>query len=245
MCAAFVARNTRFSLVRQERRLGWVGNVNDLLRRVDGEYCFFAFHDDLLEPTFVEQLVLRLEERPSAVLAFCDMDTTFPDGHVEISRYDLLEGVADPVERGRRIVGQEGDWWTPHRGVFRASVGRSIGGLRQHLAGEFMADWPWLLHLSLYGEFTRVPSVLCHKHYREASLSRTWGFSRRQQAAVALSCLREALRARVRPTVRLAVAAVVVRWLAGRALRSVLCQASSAVGADEPRQERPGRREDP
>ena len=33
--------------------------------------------------------------------------------------------------------------------------------------GEYSADLPWLLHMSLLGEFVRVPEVLCYKFYEE------------------------------------------------------------------------------
>lgn len=197
ICDHYAMHHSGFEVIRQTSRLGWIGNVNDLLRRVDAPYAMFAFHDDILDPRFVERLARRLDESPNAVLAFSDMETTFQDGHKEMSRYDALDGVTDPVERTKRIIEKRGDWWTPHRGIFRAAVGKSIGGLRPHRAGEFAADWPWLLHLSLHGEFSREPEVLCFKYYRDASLSRSWGFTTTQRGAVALSCLREVMRAQV------------------------------------------------
>ena len=69
--------------------------------------------------------------------------------------------------------------------------GRKIQGLKTHGAGEFSADRPWLLHMSLLGEFARVPETLCFKYYKPESLSRNWEFSPRQQYQVAVACLRE------------------------------------------------------
>jgi glycosyltransferase involved in cell wall biosynthesis len=197
ICESYAARDGRFEVLRQQRRLGWIGNTNELLRHVEAKYCFFALHDDVLEPTFVSDLVAALEVNPRSVVAFSDMDTTYLDGQVKIGAYDLLDGVHDPVERTLRILGRRGDWWTPHRGIFRVDIGKRIGGLRKHLAGEFRADWPWLVHLSLYGEFVRVPKVLCHKHYMKESLSLGWKRTRWQNAALNISCIREILRAKV------------------------------------------------
>ena len=32
-----------------------------------------------------------------------------------------------------------------------------------HLAGEYKADWPWLLQLALLGEFIHIPEPLIRK----------------------------------------------------------------------------------
>jgi glycosyltransferase involved in cell wall biosynthesis len=197
VCEAYAARDPRFRVIRQRVRQGWVGNVNALLREVREGYCMFAFHDDLLDPPLVRELAARLDANPRAVLAFSDMDTIDQAGVCKQQVYDALDGMADPVERGRRILHRRGCWWVPYRGLFRASVGREIGGLRKHLAGEFSADWPWMLHLAVRGEFIRVPSTWVHKRYMRSSLSRTWAYSSPQWIAVTLSCFRELLRARV------------------------------------------------
>lgn len=205
VCEAVAARDARFRVLRQVARLGWVGNVNALLAQVETPYCFFAFHDDLLDADYVRSLARLLEADGAAVVAFSDMDTADEAGALKVQRYTVLEGVADPVERARRILAKTGAWWAPHRGLFRADVGREIGGLRRHLAGEFSADWPWLLHLALRGAFVREPRTLCHKRYMKRSLSREWGYTSAQNLAVTLSCIREVLRARVPVRVKAAL----------------------------------------
>ena len=193
MCEAFAARDPRFEVIRQTRNLGWIGNVNALLRaaRGRGEYFFFAFHDDTLEPEYVGALVAELEKNSRAVLAFCDVRITHVNGPEVVSNYDRLEGVADPLERGRRVIRQEGRWWIPHRGVFRSWAAENIGGLKRHLADDFVADWPWMLHMALLGEEIRVPRVLCNKVYHQESRSRQWDYTDFARWAVALSCMRE------------------------------------------------------
>lgn len=74
-----------------------------------------------------------------------------------------------------RHVGRRGGWWhTPNRGLFRAEAFRATGGMRPHAAGEFAADWPWLIRLAGRGDFLRVPEVLCRKRYMRTSLTKTW-----------------------------------------------------------------------
>lgn len=184
LCAAFAATTPRVQYLAQPKRLGWIGNVNALLHAADGDYVFFALHDDPLEPTYVERLVAALETHPRAVLAFADVEA--------VGRrwtYTRLEGVSDRFERARWILTRDGPWWAPYRGLFRPGVARQIGGMRRHPAGEFMADWPWLLRLSLLGEFVRVPEPLVHKVWLESGLSRRWRHSPWQKLGVMLACM--------------------------------------------------------
>lgn len=192
ICERFAAGDARFRVVRQPTRRGWVGNANFLLDAARGDYFFFAFHDDPLCPTYVERLVKALEDQPAAVLAFSDVFS----GEA-VARYTELDGVVDRVQRSRRIIRKRGLWWIPNRGLFRADAARRVGGMRRHLAGEYKADWPWLLHLALLGEFVRVPEPLIRKVWSDASLSAQW--KRRltlwRSTAVVLACAREVRRA--------------------------------------------------
>jgi glycosyltransferase involved in cell wall biosynthesis len=224
ICERRAARDPRFRLIRQPANLGWIGNVNALLRAARGDYLAFAFHDDWPAPTYVERCVAALESNSGAVLAFSDVELVNLDGSREARTYPLLDGVADRLPRARRVARQQGAWWIPNRGVFRASAAKEIGGLRRHLAGEFAADWPWLLHMSLLGEFVRVPERLCTKIYRDQSLSRQWEVSARAWAAVALSAMREVARAKIPLGERLALHGTLAA-LAGLRCRRAIRQA--------------------
>lgn len=141
----------------QSERLGWIDNVNDLLKRAQGDYCVFAFHDDVFEPDYVTRLVACLEAQPAAILAYTDMDTLYFDGTYHANRSPDFAGTANRVERASLVIRREADWWTPHRGLFRLFAEQQTGGLKRHLAGEFAADWPWLLSLALLGDFVASP----------------------------------------------------------------------------------------
>lgn len=190
VCARFAAAHPRCCFVRQDVRRGWTGNVTTLLQLAEGDYFFFAFHDDPLQPTYVSRLVEALTANPQAVLAFTDVAL---GPHTR--SYIELEGVHDRVERGRRLIWKQGAWWIPNRGLFRADAGQRIGGVHRHLGGEYSADWPWLLHLVLLGEFVRVPEPLVRKDWREDGVSRSWRGTLRQKIGVSISCMREVRRA--------------------------------------------------
>lgn len=64
--ARFAARHANLRLTLRRENLGWIGSTNALMAGVRGTYLFFAFHDDLWEPRFVETMVERLEAEPRA-----------------------------------------------------------------------------------------------------------------------------------------------------------------------------------
>jgi Glycosyl transferase family 2 len=194
ICEEHSRRDRRFRVIRQQHRLGWVGNVNALLRSARGEHCFFAFHDDVVLPHYVECLVEVLERRPEAVSAFTDLEVRDPDGGRRTLVYTEIDGLTDPIERAKRVLWMIGDWWVPHRGLFRSTAAACIGGLRRNWAGEFSADWPWQVHMSLLGEIVRVPSVQCLKNLRPGGVAASWERSKRTRVAAALACAGEVRR---------------------------------------------------
>jgi glycosyltransferase involved in cell wall biosynthesis len=231
LCERFAARDPRFRLIRQQVNRGWVGNVNALLAAAEGDYFTFAFQDDLPAPTYFQRGVEALEADAGAVLAFSDIELVHADGLREDKRFIALDGVRDRVERARRIARQDGSWWIPNRGVFRASAARAIGGLRRHAAGEFSADWPWLLHMSLLGAFVRIPERLVTKIYVTASLSRSWRFGARQWAAVTGSALDTVRRAGLPLGEALAVNQALLEFASGRIARSLKRAGGEALRA--------------
>lgn len=220
VCEGYASRDRRFRVVRQRRNLGWTGNVNALLQEARGDYLVFAFQDDLLAPTYVERCVAELERNPGAVMAFSDIALVHRDGSRESLSYTALDGVAGRFQRAWRVARLRGSWWIPNRGVFRARAASEIGGLRRHRAGEFSADWPWLLQMSLLGEFVRVPEQLCTKIYRPGSLSQSWDFSAPAWSAVALSAMGAVQRAEVPAREKLALQSVLAAFVGRRLQRA-------------------------
>jgi glycosyltransferase involved in cell wall biosynthesis len=171
---AFAEGRDDVTLVLRETNLGWVGNCNDLMARAEGELMFFAFHDDLVAPTYVERLARMMVARPEAAMACSDVELVSVEGGRRTLVYDALDGVETAFGRAWRMASREGPWYVPNRSLFRASAFRRIGGMKRHEGGEFAADWPWLLHMSTLGPFLRAPEPLCTKRFMEQSLSRTW-----------------------------------------------------------------------
>lgn len=190
----FAASHPNARVVARETNLGWLANTNDLMSRASGDLMFLAFHDDTVRPTYVEKLVQALCQEPQAILAFSDLELVQLDGSRSQCAFAELDGVRTRLGRGLAMAHRPANWWVAIHGVFRASAFRDIGGLRPNDAGEYRADWPWMMHMSLLGEFVRIPEVLCTKIYQEGSLSLTWEGRRETQQALRRACVCEVRR---------------------------------------------------
>jgi glycosyltransferase involved in cell wall biosynthesis len=191
ICQMQCGLDSRFAVFKQEERLGYVGNCNFLLDQADADYVLFAFHDDLLAPDYLEKLCDLLDSRPEVIMTYSDVLLTRTNGNTELWIYKEMDGLHDRTQRGLRMLWQVGCWWVPNRGIFRLDEARRINGLKTHAAGEFSADLPWLFHMSLLGDFARVPETLCFKFYKPDSLSRGWQRSKSQYYALYVACMRE------------------------------------------------------
>lgn len=213
----FAADHPRTRVLARESNLGWLGNSNDLMSHAEGELQFFAFHDDVVAPTYVERLVAALHDE-RAVLAFSDMVVHEVGGPGVVHAFDQLEGLHSAVARGRVMVRRADAWWVPNRGLFRTAAYRAVGGIRPNDRGEYSADWTWLLGLSLVGEFVRVPEVLCTKYYTSGSLSKTWPHDASQVHALQRSGIAEIRHSALPATHKAIVAAHLLRRVYGARL---------------------------
>lgn len=208
--------NTR--ILERDANLGWLRNSNDLMTNARGDLMFFAFHDDVVAPTYVEQLAAALAGNERAVLAFSDMEVHELDGSVELHVFDELDGLGTAMQRGRVMVRRPGYWWVPNRGLFRATGFAEVGGIHPNEHGEYSADWTWLLGLALVGEFVRVPEVLCTKYYTAGSLSKRWPHDGAQRLALLRSGIAEIDRSRLDPMRKLLLSGHLRRRVYGRGL---------------------------
>lgn len=190
VCRAFAETDERFTVVEQQQRLGWTGNVAALLELADADYFLFACHDDVPLPSHATRLVALLETNPQAVIAYSDIKAHFTFDRVDDCISTELDREPDAARRAESIIRRRGQWWTPVHGVFRAATLRKVGPFRRHRAGEFSADWPWLLRMALNGEFIRAPEFLMDKYYKTGSLSHEWRGASWELAGVVEDCAR-------------------------------------------------------
>src|SRR2546423_5375709 len=72
LCQPFL-KDSRFRLVIQPERLGWVGNINWLMTQVETPYWFFHQQDDLVDPQYIEVLLDYAQRTPEAAVVYCDI----------------------------------------------------------------------------------------------------------------------------------------------------------------------------
>ncbi len=193
ICLAHARKDERFNVFVQTERQGWIGNVNTLLAKAEGRYFMLAFHDDIVAPAYIETLIKKLEANPEAVLAYSDVRAHFPNGDIDERSYKEIDGVQSARRRGAMIIRQKGCWTALNHGVFKSSAAERIGGHAIHRSGDFGADWPWLLHMALLGEFVRAPGFLCDKYYKENSVSRRWDWALSDYLGAVEQCGKEVL----------------------------------------------------
>ncbi|MGX8008516.1 glycosyltransferase family 2 protein [Mesorhizobium sp. ORM8.1] len=136
--SAFASTRDNVRILRRKQNLGWLKNSNDLMANATGELMFFAFHDDIIDPTYVEALVKALDDNPDAVMSFSDLEVIEVSGERAIWTFDSLPAAQGSFARGRLMARQPRGWWVPNRGLFRlcASSSANWGG---HDAGH--AAW--------------------------------------------------------------------------------------------------------
>jgi len=214
ICESFAEADPRITVIHQSTNLGWTGNCAALVERVDTDYFFFAFHDDLLHVDYVAHLVAKMEENPAAVVAFCDSQVIRRDGSRDRASFGKGFQSGDRLARVLSVARRDKSWALIIHGLFRSSVVKPMGGPKRNLAGEVAADWPWILGLATRGEFVRVPEALFTKTKRPDSESRRWKRDRIRFAAVVLSCARSTLQSSlfVSEKIRVSVALVQVWW---------------------------------
>lgn len=168
ICSAF-SHDPRVTVSINPVRLGWVGNVNACLDRLDTPFFAFCFHDDALEPAFLERLRGALDATPKAVAAFGAMQ-----------RFGTINQMVQPVDvvgtpLSRAVACMKGNFpCFSLKNLMRSAPVQQ--GLRLPITGDqgFAADLAFALGYSLAGDFLAVPEVLYRKSHRADSVTAGW-----------------------------------------------------------------------
>jgi len=169
ICRAQAALDERIEVIAQPERLGWSENANALLDRVDSEFFCLYFHDDIIEPTYIERLRDALLAHPDAKSAHCDLER-FGDEQGVDPGHDylgsdcrrLLDFMAGPIKG------------TPLRSLTRSEL--LAQGLRFPNIGDggFWRCHPYLFQLLVAGPALRVPEILYRRWFRAGSMTSSW-----------------------------------------------------------------------
>jgi Glycosyl transferase family 2 len=170
ICAKYL-RDSRFKLIIQPQRLGWVGNLNWLLAHVTTEFWYFHQQDDLTSPQYLEVLLEQANENPTAALVYSDL---VPMGRIEGSFEQ------PPSVRGAtayiRIMSALHEQFPAFafRGVTRIAAVHNAGPIPTNAFADFGVDICWLTGVARTGDLLHVPRPLYRKRYHSRNTESKW-----------------------------------------------------------------------
>jgi hypothetical protein len=175
-CGPFLGDNRIRTIVNPEV-LGWAENIKSLLRRVATPYFLILPHDDLLQPDYIATLLVELNRRPHASVAYSDM-VCFGDESFRL-RFPLTE---EPIFDRLMSFFLGGAEAVSFRGVTRSSVRDHYDFPTDRYEG-YAVECEWVLHLLISGAAVCVPRPLYLKrvfgpHVITAARKRLLGYSR-------------------------------------------------------------------
>jgi glycosyltransferase involved in cell wall biosynthesis len=163
--------DSRFRLVVQPKRLGWVGNLNWLLARVETDFWYFHQQDDLVAPDYVETLLAHARVNPAAALIYCDL---IPFGRVEASFSQPASVRGETAFMRLMTLLHEHFPAFAFRGLTRAAAVREAGGVPVNDADDFGVDMSWLAGVARAGELLHVARPLYRKRYHSENTESKW-----------------------------------------------------------------------
>lgn len=182
----FADADPRIRYMRSDTNVGANRNFNRTFYFATGEYFKWAAHDDVVEPTFLEQCVQVLDDDPTVVLAHSR--TSYIGGNGEalrplargylgadgfVERLSLDDSVgdalqsADPAVRFGAVVNRMSVFYDVF-GVGRTEAFRRTLLLRQY----YGADKIFLAEMALLGPIVRLPDVLFKRRCHDSASTR-------------------------------------------------------------------------
>ncbi|MEO1138678.1 MAG: glycosyltransferase [Pseudomonadota bacterium] len=154
-------RGDRRVVIRKNpKRLGWAGNINAMMGRIETEYFVLLPHDDLWTKDYLAKLVPMLMARPDASVAYADM-TTFGTPKSFDRSVVLPFGESRAMHLVRFFV--EGARAMPWRGVTRTSCLSVTDGFPRDPYRGFAVECEYALDLLRAGEALHLPESIYRK----------------------------------------------------------------------------------
>ncbi|NND06402.1 MAG: glycosyltransferase family 2 protein [Saprospiraceae bacterium] len=160
----------RFTIHRQQRRLGWARNVNYVISKSTSRYVCIMPHDDIIHPTYIDKLLPIIKNDQEIAAVYSDI-VQFGDGKEATIKQPSVSG-----SKLERIL----DYLNHHYNcvVFRGIVDREKVGddiyCSSNKFDDFSQDTIWGLKLALHGKLIRHPKILYSKRYLDTSYHHKW-----------------------------------------------------------------------
>jgi hypothetical protein len=167
-CRPFLA-DSRFRMVVQPKRLGWVDNQSWLMAEARGDFWCYQAHDDLVVPDYLETLLAHLRRHPEAAVAYGDV-RAFGMGDYLLVQPSVT---GTPFARQLHLLADHFVGGA-YRGVARIAALRAASPLRHNRCNDFSVDQVWMAAAARVGELHRVPRELYRARYRPQSAHQEW-----------------------------------------------------------------------
>ncbi len=170
ICAAFAARDSRITYVRQRTNLGATKNFEFVLKAARSPFFMWASHDDLWDRGFIREGIRQLHRAPNALGFATDLVTIDERGdHIGFLRLPRTLQDASPLIRARAAE-LDGNY-AVNSGLFRRERIPGLGG--RPLADVAGGDVAFIFRLALHGSIVIGDQALVSKRvvgYREILL---------------------------------------------------------------------------
>lgn len=155
ICRAYAEKDPRITFIRHGENIGAARNFNFVFRSLPCTYFKWAAHDDVMEPSYLERCIQRLDADPGVVLAHSYSNEIDALGRVTRTFDDQLALEADrPSER--LLASFQIEYPCAVWGVMRRDM-----VARTRLFGSYLgSDWNFLGEMVMLGRLTLVPEYL-------------------------------------------------------------------------------------
>ncbi len=165
----FAALDNRVRYHRNATNIGGARNQKLAVDLSRGRYVRLAAHDDLIAPTFLEECVRELENRPDAIICFSGTIVIDEDGN-QVSTYQSTRGCADrPSKRFAELAFRVHNCDAIY-GVMRTDVLRRAKPLSNYID----ADKVFLSGLAMQGPFHALDRPLFYKRFHPKNYVADW-----------------------------------------------------------------------
>jgi glycosyltransferase involved in cell wall biosynthesis len=156
----------RFRVVLQPARLGFAGNFNWLIERLDTEFFVYLSQDDRLDPAYIETLVAHADRHPDALVVYPDLQW-FGEKQ-SLDREPEFQGSAFD-----RVIAQlKNGHWRAFHGLLRAEAVKLAGPLVTGSPDGIFEDVVWFTKVMRSGTARGVPHALYLKRLHAEAVSR-------------------------------------------------------------------------
>jgi glycosyltransferase involved in cell wall biosynthesis len=167
ICRKYAALDRRVRYVRRVENIGGPGNFRYVFSLCSGQYHKWSTADDYWHPSFLEEAVRVLDERPDVVLCYPHTRLIDAEGRT-LEDYDDKLHLMDESARTRfRRLYELIGLCNAHLGLIRRDAMSKTGLIAAHKA----SDVDFLGEMALLGKFYLLPEVRFFRRFHEESSS--------------------------------------------------------------------------